>query len=96
MDNLNFLLRASGMPNTTRKEVAEKLNQLTNEQFLQLYKNHDIIADIMSKLPSDPKREMEDDRMEQAKLIVSTDDDIIEELNSFVDNIDDFVEEAKL
>ena len=96
MDNLNFLLRASGMPNTTRKEVAEKLNQLTNEQFLQLYKNHDIIADIMSKLPSDPKREMEDGRMEQAKLIVSTDDDIIEELNSFVDNIDDYVEEAKL
>lgn len=96
MDNLNFLLRASGTDRNTRKEVENKLNQLSNEQFLQLYKNHDIIADIMAKLPSDPKRDFEDGRMEQAKLIVSTDDNIIEELNSFIENLDDYMEEAML
>lgn len=94
-DNLNFLMRASGIPNEKRKEVLDKVKSLTNDQFLQMYKNHDIVAEIMSKLPSPEKEEFET-RSELAKKIVSTDDDIVETIHSFADNVDEFVEEAKL
>lgn len=94
MDNLNQLLRARGTEKGVRKEVINKLNNLTNEQFLELYQTHDIISEVMTKLPSETEPVERDEKLDRAKHVIATDDEIIELLDNFVEDIDDYIEEV--
>ena len=94
MDNLNQLLRARGTEKGIRKEVINKLNNLTNEQFLELYQTHDIISEVMTKLPSESEPVERDEKLDRAKHVIATDDEIIELLDNFVEDIDDYIEEV--
>lgn len=94
MDNLNQLLRARGTNKDVRTEVINKLNNLTNEQFLELYRTHDIISEVMTKLPSETEPVERDEKLDRAKHVIATDDEIIELLDNFVEDIDDYIEEV--
>lgn len=94
MDNLNLLLRAKGTKKEQRLKISEKLNRLTNEQFLELYRTHDIVTEVMTKIPSPPFKPEEYDKYDRAKHVLTTDDEIIELLDNFEKDIDEYIKEV--
>lgn len=88
MRNLDYLLTAKGMNKTARKEIASKINELSNEEFLELYKTHDIISEVMISIPSDPKNDLQD--AEQAY----NQEGVKEAIEDFVDNLDGYIFDA--
>lgn len=95
MRNLDSLLQAKGLPKEQRAKMYNKINKLTNDQFLEFYKRHDIVSDIMIMIPSDPASDNNTkERKKIAKEAVS--DDITgDALDEFTRSLDDYVEEAK-
>lgn len=90
MDNLDNLLMIRGMTTAERKRLATKLNKLSNEEFLELYKSHDIVSTIMeSYVPSDKK-----DRIKFLEDL-SDDSDLVEVIKDFNENVDEYIGEAK-
>ena len=96
MDNLNQLMRARGVKKALRTEIEQKLNGLTNEQFQELYKSHDIVTEIMMKLPSPDSDEPveKDEKFERAKYLVENDNQTVELIDTFVEDVDDYIEEV--
>lgn len=95
MRNLDALLQAKGLPKEKRSKMYNKLNKLTNDQFLEFYKRHDIVSDIMIMIPSDPASDNNTkERKKIAKEVVS--DDITgDALDEFAKSLDDYIDEAK-
>lgn len=90
MDNLDNLLMIRGMTTAERKRLATKLNKLSNDEFLELYKSHDIVSTIMEYyVPSDKK-----DRVKFLEDL-SDDSDLVEVIKDFNDNVDEYIGEAK-
>ena len=90
MDTLDSLMQAQGLPKTERKKIADKLNALTNDEFLELYKTHDIVSTIMGYyIPSDKDGEV--------KMLedLSRDDEVKEIMNNFTENLDAEIMDAK-
>ena len=90
MDNLDNLLMIRGMTTAERKRLATKLNKLSNDEFLELYKSHDIVSTIMEYyVPSDKK-----DRVKFLEDL-SDDSDLVEVIKDFNENVDEYIGEAK-
>lgn len=90
MDTLDGLLTARGVAKKSKKVIFDKLNTLSNEQFLELYKTHDIVGTIMSYyIPSDKDGEV--------KMLedLSKDEETEEIINDFTENLDQYIGEAK-
>ena len=95
MRNLDTLLQAKGLPKSQRNKMYAKIDKLTNDQFLEFYKRHDIVSDIMIMIPSDPANDNNTkERKKIAKEVVS-DDISSEALDEFANSLDDYIEETK-
>ena len=94
MKNLDSLLTAKGVMKESRAKIYKKLDRLSNDQFFEFYKRHDIVSDVMIMIPSDPLNEDNIDRKKKAKEAVS-DDITNQQLDDFMENVDSYVEEAK-
>lgn len=87
MDSLDSLLTARGMKKKDRTSIYQKLNTLTNEEFLEFYKTNDVVGTIMGYyIPSDNERILED---------LTKDNDIEEIINDFNQDLDEKILTAK-
>lgn len=83
METLDSLLTAQGMPKGERQKIYEKLNSLTNDEFLEMYKTNDIVSTIMSYYrPND-------------ETIIAQDKEIEESVKNFKNNLDENIQAAK-
>lgn len=90
MDTLDNLLTARGMSKTERKKIYSKLDSLSNDEFLELYKTHDIVGTIMGYyIPADM------DGRVQILEDLSQDDEVEEIISDFNSNLDEYISEAK-
>lgn len=92
MNNLDQLLAPRGVSVKDRKAIYEKLDSLTNEQFEEFYRRHDIVSDVMIMIPS-PTSEANE---KQAKETFDSEDDEADAIaQEFLENIDQYIEEVK-
>lgn len=83
METLDSLLTAQGMRKGERQKIYEKLNSLTNDEFLEMYKTNDIVSTIMSYYrPND-------------ETIIAQDKEIEESVKNFKNNLDENIQAAK-
>lgn len=88
METLDSLLTARGMSKTDRKNIYTKLNSLSNDEFVELYKTHDIVGTIMAYyMPADGDVKILED--------LSQDEEIEEIVTDFNTNLDEYIIEAK-
>lgn len=69
METLDQILAFKDVDIKERREIARKLNELTNEEFHEFYKRHDVVTDVFVKIPS-PKKEQEFQDDAETKAIV--------------------------
>ena len=91
MRNLDYLLTAKGTPVEKRKDIYKKLNALSNDQFNDLYNNHDVISEIMVMIPSFPDANNEK-KMAEFEAANETTRDVLE---AFEEGIDYYIDEVK-
>lgn len=88
METLDMLLTARGMGSKDRKNIYQKLDSLSNEEFLELYKTHDIVSTIMGYyIPSDGEVQYFED--------LSKDEEFEEIITDFNTNLDEYIDESK-
>ena len=90
MESLDGLLTATGAKRKDREALYKKLNEMTNEEFLEFYKSNDIVGTIMGYyIPSDKEGEV--------KILedLSKDEETEEIINDFSENIDEKIMIAK-
>ena len=90
MESLDGLLTAKGMKKSERNKIYQKLNSMTNEEFLEFYKSNDVVGTIMGYyIPADKEGEV--------KLLedLSKDEEVQEIINDFGTNLDEKIIEAK-
>ena len=92
MDNLDQLLAPRGVSVKERRRIKDKLNTLTNEQFEEFYRRHDIVSDVMIMIPSPTT----DKNEKEAKEVFESEDDEADAIaQDFIENIDQYIEEVK-
>lgn len=95
MRNLDSLLTAKGVSREKRKSMYEKLNKLTNDQFEELYKRHDVMTDIFLVIPSPTVTTTDNDRRQKLAEDAMNDEFIAGALDEWTEQFDDYIEEAK-
>lgn len=101
MRNLDSLLQAKGMSRKDRQKMYDKLNELTNDQFEELYRRHDVISDIMLSIDSLTKNPLSDDeRKQKAKEVLKNRkkdeyNPTAAKLDEFEKSLDNYITEAK-
>lgn len=96
MRNLDSLLHARGLDLEERKEIFEKLNELTNEEFEEFYERHDIVSEIMVTIDSYEEDRLSDKaRLEIAEQALEDDKNTVENMKVFEKNVDKYVDEAQ-
>ena len=78
------------MKKSERNTIYQKLNSMTNEEFLEFYKTNDVVGTIMGYyIPSDKEGEI--------KLLedLSKDEEVQEIINDFGTDLDEKIIEAK-
>ena len=89
MESLDGLLTARGLPKKQRRIIQEKINSMTNEEFLDFYKSNDVVGTIMNYyIPSDEGK---------VKVLedLSEDTDVKEIVTNFTDSLDQMIETSK-
>lgn len=96
MKNLDSLLAARTVPKKERDKIMRKLENLTNDEFEEMYNRHDIISDIMTYIdsPSGGEGLSDKERFKQAEEALK-EQRAKDELDLFHENFDDYVKEAK-
>lgn len=90
MQTLDNLLTTRGMRKSERKNIYSKLESLSNDEFLELYKTHDIVGTIMGYyVPADA-----DGRVEILEDLAQ-DEEVEEIISDFNSNLDEYISEAK-
>lgn len=87
MKTLDSILTARGMKIKDRQRIYDKLNDLSNEEYMELYKRHDIISTIMGRYV--PKDQIE------IYETLAEDEEVGELVKEFNDNLDEYIVEAK-
>lgn len=101
MKNLDSLLQAKGLSKNERQQLYDKLNSLSNDQFLELYKRHDVVSDIMLTIDSDPKNPLtSEERKKRAEDALKSKKKneynlTSAKLDEFAESLDDYITEAK-
>ena len=95
MRNLDSLLTAKGLSKEKRKSMYEKLDKLTNDQFEELYKRHDIMTDIFLVIPSPTSTDSDNKRRQKLAEDAMNDELISGALDEWTEQFDDYIEEAK-
>ena len=91
MRNLDYLLGAKGLSLEDRKRIYEKLDNMTNEEFDEFYKKHDVISEVMITIPSLPSSTDERKKAEEAVEQEHTS----ELLDEFEKSLDKNIEKVK-
>ena len=91
MENLDYLLTAKGVSEKDRNKMYRKIDKLSNDEFLELYKRHDVVSDIMLLLPSDVSQTNTRKKMAIAEV---EQEETQEMLEDFENNLDDYIKEA--
>ena len=89
MRNLDYLLGAKGVSLKKRKRIYEKLDSMTNEEFDEFYKNHDVVSEVMITIPSLGSPADERKAAKEAVSQPHTSDMLEEFENSLDDNINE-------
>lgn len=89
--NLDYLLAAKGMSLEDRKKIYDKLDQMSNEEFDEFYKKHDVVSEVMIKIPSLPSTMDEKKKAEEAIAQKDT-SNLLEE---FEKSLDQNIEQVK-
>lgn len=96
MKNLDALLHARGLDLDERRKIAEKINELTNEEFEEFYERHDIVSEIMTTIDSYEEDKLTDkERFELAEKALEDDKNIENNMKKFEKNVDSYTEEAQ-
>ena len=91
MRNLDDLLSFRDVKLKDRREIARKLNELTNAQFEEFYRRHDIVTDVFTKMPSPPSEKNKKKGKEDF-----TDDETVDKIaEEFTENLDQYINEVK-
>lgn len=91
MRNLDYLFTAKGTPEDKKRNIYKKLNSLSNDQFNDLYNNHDVISEIMIMIPSFPDSN-DEKKMAEYEAANETSRDV---LDAFEEGIDYYIDEVK-
>ena len=96
MKNLDALLQAQGVSLKERQEMYKKFEDMSNEEFEELYRRHDVITDIMLLIDSPTGGEglSNKDRFERAEQALK-DEELANNVNLIKENYETYIEEAK-
>ena len=95
MKNLDALLQARGIKLDKRKQMFEKLNDLTNEEFEEFYDRHDIVSEIMVAIDSYEQDQLTNkERLELAEKALE-DENTAKNMELFEENMDEYISESK-
>lgn len=93
--NLDYLLAAKGVSLKNRKKIYDKLDTMTNEEFDEFYKKHDVVSEVMIKIPSLPSAKDEKKVAEEAVAQKETTDLLDDFERSLDENIAGVKEDVK-
>lgn len=96
MKNLDALLHAQGYSLKQRQQIQKDFAELTNEEFEELYRRHDVITDIMLIVDSPMGGEglTEKDRFERAEQALK-DEELKNNVGLLTENYKNYINEAK-
>ena len=96
MKNLDSLLSAQGVSLKERESIRKDFDEMTNEEFEELYRRHDVITDIMILIdsPTADKEMSNKERFEIAERALK-DQQVADNVNLLKENYKDYIEEAK-
>lgn len=91
MRNLDYLLGAKGMKLSDRKKIYAKLDVMTNDEFDEFYKKHDVVSEVMVKIPSLPRAG--DEKKAAEKALEDNNTKVL--LDEFEKSLDDNIKKIK-
>lgn len=93
--NLDYLLGAKGVKLSDRKAIYQKLDSMSNEEFDEFYKKHDVVSEVMIKIPSLPSTK-DEKKVAQEAVQQKVTTDLLDEFEKSLDeNIKEVKEEVK-
>ena len=95
MRNLDSLLTAKGLSAKERSKIFKKFDALSNEEFEELYRRHDVITDIMSVFDSPTGNGLSNkDRFERAEQALK-EQQVSDNLDLLLENYDYYINDSK-
>lgn len=100
-ESFDFLMRVSGVPKEKINYIRTRINNLTPNQFYELYKQHDIMADLFNEIPSKDRgeyyaqiREIERQKKAEAESLGVDTKIVNEKVDNLIENLDTWIEKA--
>lgn len=101
LESFDFLMRVSGVPKEDIDYIRQRINSLTPNQFYELYKQHDIMADLFNEIPSKERgeyyaklRDIERQKKAEAESLGVDTVKVKEKVNTVVQNMDKWIDKA--
>lgn len=95
MKNLDSLLTAKGISRKEREKIFKKFEALSNEEFEELYRRHDVVTDIMNVFDSPTGNGLSNkDRFERAEQALK-EQQVNDNLNLLLENYGDYINDSK-
>ncbi|MBO5712328.1 MAG: hypothetical protein J6R47_05755 [Acholeplasmatales bacterium] len=100
-ESFDFLMRVSGVSKDKINYIRTRINSLTPNQFYELYKQHDIMADLFNEIPSKDRgeyyaklREIEQEKKAQAESLGVDTKVVNEKVDTLIENLDVWIDKA--
>lgn len=100
-ESFDFLMRVSGISKDKINYIRTRINSLTPNQFYELYKQHDIMADLFNEIPSKERgeyyaklREIEQQKKSQAESLGVDTKVVNEKVDTLIENLDVWIDKA--
>lgn len=100
-ESFDFLMRVSGVSKEKINYIRTRINNLTPNQFYELYKQHDIMADLFNEIPSKDRgeyyaqiREIERQKKAEAESLGVDTKIVNEKVDNLIENLDTWIEKA--
>ena len=100
-ESFDFLMRVSGVSKDKINYIRTRINSLTPNQFYELYKQHDIMADLFNEIPSKDRgeyyaklREIEQQKKAQAESLGVDTKVVNEKVDTLIENLDVWIDKA--
>lgn len=95
MKNLDSLLTAKGILKSKRERIYKKINNLTNEEFEEFYKRHDVMTDIFLAIPSPTGEGLDNKERQKLAEDALNNDYTSTALDEWVQSLNTNIEDAK-
>ena len=95
MRNLDSLLTAKGVSRSEREKIFKKFDRLSNEEFEEMYRRHDVVTDIMNVFDSPTGDGLSNkDRFDRAEQALK-DQQVNDNLNLLLENYEEYINDSK-